>query len=165
MKKGDIAVVYKQNQHKGKEWIGFTSEIKSFDTCGSWPNFKMLYGNRVRNEYSDMNFYDTSIIRAADTYEKFVYTKVLPEVKNILRGCMHVYPYTMEGNDSFALGDVVQISPYFNVYDGGIWATCYNSHSRVLVWKNKNDGVCKKAYSDDWKPAEPKTDRRILLLN
>jgi len=151
MQKGDIVKIYKTNNNIKSEWMGFTSEL-----LGWWGNghFMMKYGNKARKEYSEMNFYDGRCIELASDEEVRIYNDILPMVQTALTGVDKVYAYASQGSfiKDIEEGEHVEILPWFNVYNGEVYAAHATSWSKIKVW-DKDAGLCSFR------------NRRILLLD
>jgi len=121
-RKGTIVKITKNSPWDPKgEFTGFISEIisppKNLGNC--W-NFTMLYGNHVRKEYSEMNFYHPSALTLASEHEIKVYKAMKCMANNLedraVRPLDSVKNYACLSDKYINVGQCL-----YNLYEDGIY--------------------------------------------
>ena len=150
--KGDIVKIGRTGRHVTHHWVGFTSKLVSQPYKGDPDNFRMSYGNFTREEYSEMNFFDCNVIVEPTDEEIKIYEEVLPkyiqEFENKNSNQVEVLGIredsSYSNNHQIEIGDLVEIEPYFNVFNGDIYARAISKDVEVKVWSKDNGLILSK---------------------
>ena len=110
-------------------------------------NFTIRYGNEVRNEYSEMNFYTFSMLNFASKKEIAIY-KMIPSVLEHFTENQIVFPFKSKiFNQSIEEDDSIIItSKFFNAYTDGIYTHGFDKkrdeYKKYKIWDAETFSFC-----------------------
>jgi hypothetical protein len=114
------------------EYVGFVSEIiKPPQNLGHIWNYTLLYGNAVRREYSEMNFYDPSVLVQASEHEIRMYKAMKCMANNLegrrVRSVLSTRKNAMHGRNPATVGICL-----YNLYEDGIYVPDEKGYPNII---------------------------------
>jgi hypothetical protein len=139
-------------------WTNFVSEIICPPQGHGTENFTLRYGNEVRDEYSEMNFWRYSMLSHASADEKYTYSIVGTVMDRGISKGVSVWPFKSKINvngvsrhhESVLAKDgeveVIICSDYFNAYSDGVYALGKikgdRNELKYKIWDSESKSFC-----------------------
>jgi hypothetical protein len=131
------------------EYAGFISEIiKPPHKIGDIWNYTLLYGNEVRKEYSEMNFYDPSVLVQATQDEIRLY-KAMRCMANDLEDRRVIALHSNRRNALPGKTHCVVGKCLYNLYEDGIYVPDKKGYPNIIKIFSTDTGFFASGIPDD----------------